>query len=225
MNLQQNKANLPLDDQNYNTVEYPDYFYVGKNKKVKVKDLGFKFASINSFFFDYLKEYHVPCAFIKNHSDNSLVYIKYSSLQFSIKILNACDKRTSKIFKIKEGDLLDLPIFEYHYGDSKDSLISESHLSSFDICSNEDLKIINRICSKVNAVLKAFFERRNETVAEVTCTFGKLDNKIFLVNDFSPMSLKIFSNGNSKKWTDPYRLTTSSEMRKYTDFLFNITSA
>ncbi|MGD8307302.1 MAG: phosphoribosylaminoimidazolesuccinocarboxamide synthase [Ignavibacteria bacterium] len=225
MILQQSKENLPFDEQNYFRVEYSDFFYSTQNKKVKVKDLGKKFASINSFFFDYLKEYHVPCAFIKSHQDNSLVYIKYDELSFSVKILNACDKRTAKIFSLKEGDPLDLPVFEYHYGDNKNSLISESHLTAFDVCSNEDLKVINRICSKVNAVLKAFFERRNETVAEVTCTFGKYEDKIYLVNDFSPMSLKIFTNGNTKKWTDPYRLKTSNEMRKYTDFLFNITSA
>ena len=225
MILQQNKANLPFDEQNYSRVEYSDYFLSSQNKKIKVKDLGKKFASINSFFFDYLKEYHVPCAFIKSHQDNSLVYVKYGELKFSVKILNSCDKRTAKIFSIKEGDSLDLPVFEYHYGNSKNSLISESHLIAFDICSNEDLKVINRICSKVNAVLKAFFERRNETVAEVTCYFGKFENKIYLVNDFSPLSLKIFPNGNSQKWADPYHLNTSNEMRKYTDFLFNITSA
>jgi phosphoribosylaminoimidazole-succinocarboxamide synthase len=225
MILQQNRANLPFDEQNYLTVEYPDYFYADKNKKIKVKDLGKKFVSINSFFLDYLKEYHIPCAYIKNHSDNALVYVKYTKLSFTIKILNACDKRTSRIFLVKEGELLGLPLFEYHYGELKDSIISESHLTAFDLCSNEDLKIINRICSKVNAVLKAFFERRNETVAEVICTFGKFENKIYLVNDFSPLSLKIFTNGDSRKWTNPYQLTTSNEMRKYTDFLFNITSA
>lgn len=225
MILQQNKANLPFDEQNYLRIEYSDYFFSTQNKKIKVKDLGKKFASINSFFFDYLKEYHVPCAFIKNHQDNSLVYVKYSELNFSVKILNSSDKRTAKIFSIKEGDILDLPVFEYHYGNAKNSLISESHLIAFDICSNEDLKVVNRICSKVNAVLKAFFERRNETVAEVTCFFGKFENKIYLINDFSPMSLKIFPDGNTKKWADPYQLKSSNEMRKYTDFLFNITSA
>lgn len=222
---QQFKNNLPFDDQNYLMVEYPDYFFPQQNKKVKVKDLGKKFAAISSFFFDYLKEFHIPCAYVKNHSQNSLVYLKFNQLAFSIKILNTADKRTSKIFSIKEGENLGLPIIEYHYGNYRDSLVSESHLIAFDICTYEDLKIINRICSKVNAVLKAFFERRGEIVAEVTCGFGKYDNKIFLVDDFSPLSLRIFPNGNADKWTNPYSLTTSSEMRRYTDFLFNITNS
>ena len=219
------KINLPLDDQNYLMVEYPDYFYPLQNKKAKVKDLGKKFAAINSFFYDYLKEYHIPCAFIKNYDDRSLIYINFEQLHFSIKILNTADKRTAKIFSVKEGTNLELPIFEYHYGNSKGSIVSESHLIAFDICTYEDLKLINRICSKVNAVLKAFFERRGETIAEVTCSFGKSKNKIYLIDDFSPLSLKIFPNGNVDKWTNPYLLKISGEMRNYTDFLFNITSS
>ena len=220
---QQTLGNLPFDDQNYTVFEFPDYFFPQQNKKVKVKELGQKFAAINSFFYDYLKEFHIPCAYIKNHGTNSLVYLKFKQLNFAIKILNTSDKRTAKIFSIKEGSGLNLPLFEYHYGNSKDSLVSESHLIAFDICTNEDLKLINRICSKINAVLKAFFERRGETVAEITCSFGKYENKLFLVDDFSPLSLKVFPNGNAGKWSNPYSLKTSSEMRKYTDFLFNIT--
>ena len=218
------KNNLPFDDQNYLMVEYPDYFFAAKDKKVNVKHLGQKFVLINSFFYDYLKEYHIPCAYLKDHKKNSLVYLKFRQLPFSIKILNASDKRTAKIFSIREGLPLELPIFEYHFGFSKDSLVSESHLIAFDLCTIEDLKIINRICSKINAVMKAFFERRHETVAEFTCSFGKHDGKIYLIDDFSPFSLKVFPNGNSNGWVNPYSLKTSSEMRKYTDFLLNLTS-
>ncbi len=226
MIFEQFKTTLPFDDQNYLVVEYPDFFYPAKDRKAKVKDLGKKFAAINAFFYDYLKKYHIPCAYVKQTNDNSLVYIKFKELPFSVKILNSVDKRTAKLFAKKEGENLELPVFEYHYGTSKDSIICESHLIAFDLCTNEDLKIINRICSKVNAVLKAFFERRNETVAEVICNFGKYEDKIYLIDDFSPMSLKIFpNNGDDKKWVNPYKLNTSAEMKKYTDYLYNITNA
>lgn len=219
--------NLAFDSQNYQLVEYPDFFSVNSNKKVTVKDLGQKFAAINSFFYDYLKEFHIPCAYIKKHQKNSLMFVKFQQLPFVIKILNSADKRTAKLFSIKEASMLNLPVFEYHVGNSKNSIVSESHLISFDLCKNEDLKIINRICSKVNAVLKSFFERRHETIGEFTCSFGKFESKIYLVDDFTPLSLKIFSNEENSKNNlgNPYSLNTSSEMRKYTDHLHNITSS
>jgi phosphoribosylaminoimidazole-succinocarboxamide synthase len=222
---QQTKTHLPFEDNHHLIVEYPDYFFPVQNKKVKVKDLGQKFAAINSFFYEYLKKYHIPCAYVKSNKNNSLLYLNVQQLPFSVKILNAADKRTAKIFSINEGTKLELPVFEYHYGDSKDSIVSESHLISFEICTNEELKLINRICSKLNAVMNAFFERRGETVSEVTCSFGKCENKIYLVDDFSPLSLKVFTNGKSNNLANPYSLKTSSEMRKYTDFLYNITNS
>jgi phosphoribosylaminoimidazole-succinocarboxamide synthase len=219
------KKDLPLDNSEYIIHEYSDYFQDGGEKKIKTKDLGEKFASINAFFFDYLKEYHIPAAFIKNIEKNKLKFIKYTPFPFLVKILNVTDKRTAKIFGDKEGKVLNLPLYEFHYGDGKDNLISESHLISYNLCSNEDLKLISRICSKINAVLKSFFERRSLLLAEVSCNFGKADEKIYLVDDFTPKSLKVLPLSNESKWSDPYKLTTSSQIKNYTNQLYNIMSA
>ncbi len=219
------KKDLPLDDQNYTLLRYPDFLVADNNRKIKVKDLGSKFASINAFFFDYLKEYHIPISFLKTQNGSSLKFVEHERYPFYIKILNVIDKRTAKIFGKKEGELLNLPVFEIHYPNGKDSLVTESHLITFDVCTNEDLKLMNRICSKVNAVLKFYFERRTALLSEVICCFGKSDEKIYLVDDFTPTSLKIIPQNTDGKWADPYNLNTSADIRKYTDFLLNMTSA
>lgn len=219
------KKDFPLDDQDYLLLKYQDFLIAENNKKIQVKGLGPKFASINAFFFDYLKEYHIPVLFIKTQNGSALKFIKHERFPFFIKILNVIDKRTAKIFGKKEGELLNLPIFEIHYPNGKDSVVTESHLITFDVCTNEDLRLMNRICSKVNAVLKFFFERRNSLLSEITCRFGKSDNKIYLVDDFTPTSIKIIPQNTNGKWISPYNLNTSSEIRRYTDYLLNFTSA
>jgi len=155
---------FPLDSNNYLLIEYPDFITDEKNKKIRVKGLGEKFASINSFFMDYLKEYHIPASYIKNHSKSVLKHISFQKFPFYVKILNIIDKRTAKIFSKREYEPLNLPIFEYHYDNGKDSFVSESHLTAFDFCTYEELRLIGRICSKVNAVLKSFFERRGNEI-------------------------------------------------------------
>lgn len=219
------KRELTLDGQYYTLLYYPDFFTNGGDKKVKVKDLGNKFASINSFFLEYLKEYHIPTGFVKMQDKSSLKFIKHKKFSFSIKILNLIDKRTAKIFSKKEGDSLALPVFEYHYSEGKDTLVTESHLITFDLCTIEELKLINRICSKVNAVMRAFFERRGEMMAEVSCHFGISEGKIYLVDDFTPKSLKIIPNSPDSKWISPYKIDTPATARKYTDHLFNLMSS
>ncbi len=218
------KRDLPLDKQDYFVVEYFDFFTNNGSKKVKVKDLGEKFASINSFFLDYLKEYNIPAGFVKLRDKTSLKFIKHKRFPFLIKILNVVNKKTAEIFDKKEHDFLSLPVFEIHFGHSKDSLISESHLIVFDLCTYEDIKIIYRICSKVNAVLKSYFERRGFYMAEVSCSFGKSEDKIYLVDDFTPQSLKIIPLNKVGKEINPYKFSTSTEIRHYTDHLFNMMS-
>ena len=50
------------------------------------------------------------------------------------------------------------------------------------------------------------------------------EDKVFLIGDFSPASIKIFPKDESVKWTNPYKFTSAAEVRKYTEHLFNIAS-
>jgi phosphoribosylaminoimidazole-succinocarboxamide synthase len=216
---------IPFDGGNYQIVEFLDIFNLNNQKKTRIKDLGQKVASLHSVFFDYLKEFHIPIAYIKKEETNSLKFVKYENLNFSVKILNCADKRTAKIFSLKEGSSLELPVFELHYGNQKESMISESHLITFNLCSTEELKMINRICSKINAVLRSFFERRNFTLAELSCRFGKFEGKVYMTGNFSPDSLKVFPVNEDLKWKDPYKLLTSAHIKGYTDQLIKIISS
>jgi len=224
MITQQHKKKLPVDEQRYQLIEYDDFFFTQTNKKVRAKNLGEKFALINSYFFEYLKGYNIPCEYIKKTGKRNLLFLKFTELPFKVKILNAADKRTSKIFSIKPGTPLELPIYEFHFRNITNSIISESHLISFNICPSDDIKLIQRLCSKINAIVKSFFERRNESIVELTCCFGKFEGKIYLINDFSPLSLKIFKNESDGQLPDPYKLETVAQMKKYTDHLFNLTN-
>ncbi|MDH3267755.1 MAG: hypothetical protein OEM46_02755 [Ignavibacteria bacterium] len=219
-----NKSNLTGSQQDFRLAEYYDYFITQKNNKVTTKNLGEKTALLNKYFFEYIKEYNIPCAYIKKEDKRKLQFLKFDEFPFRIKIINSADARTAKIFSIKAGSLLQLPILEYHYGDLKDSVITESHIISFNLCLYDELKIINRLCSKINAIVKSFFERRGLLLLELTCMFGKFESKIFLIDDFSPLSIKISSGKTEEKLPDPYKIETAAQMKKYSDFLLKLTN-
>lgn len=218
------KENLTGDKPDSMLVEYYDFFITQKNIKVAAKNLGEKTALLNSYFFEYLKGYNIPCAFMKKDDKKKNQVINVVDFRFRVKVLNAADGRTAKIFSIKPGSSLELPILEYHFGDSKESVITESHIISFNLCSYEDLKMINRLCSKINAIIKSFFERRNVSLLELTCRFGKFEGKIYLIDDFSPMSIKIVSGKKEEKLPDPYKIESAAQMNKYSDYLLKLTS-
>ena len=219
------KKNNSIDSQTSREtkiIEYHDYFINQKNKKVTSKNLGEKTAELNSYFFEYVNGYNLASVYVKRESKKSIAFITVEEFPFIVKIINAADTRTSKIFSVKNGSPLQLPIIEYHYGNSKESVIGESHIICFDLCSHEELKLINRICSKLNAIVKSFFERRNISLLELTCRFGKFEGKVLLVEDFSPQSIKIASNNTDDKLPDAYKIETAAQMNKYSDFLLKL---
>ena len=224
MILKHSKKKLQLTDPGQRPLQYEDIFITEKNKKLSIRNLGEKFASIDSYFFDFLKGYNIPCAFLKKEDGRRLLFSDFTELPFKVKILNAADKRNAKIFSIKTGTPLELPVFEYHFGGTKDSVISESHIISFNLCSYEDLKLINRLCSKINVIIKSFFERRNEFLVELTCGFGKFESKIYLIDDFSPLGMKVLQNKPDGKYPVPYKLETAGQMKIYTDHLWKMTN-
>lgn len=217
------KENLAGKDEDLKLIEYHDFFFTLKNVKVAAKNYGEKSALLNSYFFEYLKGYNIPIAFVKKADKGSLQFLRFTEFTFRVKILNSADARTAKIFSVMSGSQLELPIQEYHYGDSKESVITESHIISFNLCSYDELKIINRLCSKINAIVKSFFERRSVSLVELTCTFGKFDGKIYLIGDFSPLSIKIVSSKLDEK-LGPYKIETLAQMKKYTDYLVKLTN-
>ncbi len=225
MQTEVNIKPLPLEGKEFQLIEYNDFVSLNTSKGSKIKSIGDKFAKLNAYFLEYLKGFSIPTSFIKLYNNNSIEYLKTEPFSFYIKILNVIDKRTAKLLDKKEGDDLPFPVFELHLGEGKDTLITESHLIAFDYCKPEDIKIIFRTCSKINAVLKAFFERRNIKFAESACFFGERNGKIYLTGEFTPAKLKLFNLESNGCSTNPYKISKPAELKNYTEFLINLTNA
>jgi len=212
------------DGENLLSLNYGEIITLTGKKTVRIKNINLKFIKINSFFFDFLKGYNLPSGFINLTEGKNMIFQGHTVFPFYIKVLNIIDRRGAKVFGRSEGETLPLPVYELHYGAEKESLTNESQLVSLDMCSVEDLKMMFRIASKVNVVLKSFFERRSSVLAEVKCFFGKQDERIFLVNDFSPQGVKVFAAGEGAKAFNPYKLNNSESIKTYTDYLLNFTT-
>ena len=211
------------EDDDYFLIDYTDDVEINSKEKVKIKNIGSKFTITNSFFLDYLNAYNISTGY-KKVVDNSILINKHYRFPFYVKILNILDKRSAKIFNKQDGAALQIPLMTFHYGNLIDNLITENHLISLELCLLEDIKIMKRICSKVNAVIKSFFERRNTILAEFNCYFGKDDERIFIVDDFTPLSLKILQGNTNGNSVNPYKIKTIEEFKNYSDFIQSLIS-
>lgn len=209
-----------MDELSYSLLEYPD-FIINGGKRIRCKGIGEKFAAINSFFLEYLKGFHIPVALIKQENSNSLRFIKSDNIPFSVKITNNVDKKMALVFNKGLGDQLQLPVFEVLLNSTDETFINESYITAFNLCSIEEFKIINRLCSKINAVLKSYFERRNLVLSRFSCSFSKVDDKILVTGDFTPKGLVISPNDQEVSFPE---LKTAAEIKNYTEYIYNLMS-
>lgn len=201
---------------------YSDTIYTEKNVRKRAKNIGEYFAKLNSFFLEYLEKYNIPTGYLKTVDKNKLVFENLTVFPFNCKISNILDKKHAALFSKNENELLALPYSEFYCLAEQKHLINESHLLSFELATVEDLKIINRICSKVNAVLKSFFERRNFVLGELICYFAKSNEKIVLISDFSPLGIKILPIDGNFLNHKFLKRNNFEDLKLYTEFLLEL---
>lgn len=144
-----------------------------------------------------LQSYYIPTVFVEPNFDQcSAIFKKFIPLPLYVRALNYSEKTLSKIFSYPVYEKLPAPIFEiYHVKDPKFTL-NEYHLLSFKLLSLDDSRQIYKLSSKINAILKSYFERRDYDLVELYLEFGKYNNQITLatVFQFNSFVLKPISN-------------------------------
>lgn len=204
---------------------FSDSIHSSNGTRIRFKQLGEKFAAIESYFFTYLSEYNIPTSFQRQSDETTLQLSVQQRLPFTVRVLNNADTVIAKVFDVEEGFSLKVPITEFYVESHPDLPISESHIVSFDVCSVNQLKLMNRICSKINAVLKFYFERRSALLTEVILQFGLHGDKVLLYGDLTPLSMKVISKENGRSQMNPYLMDTTKDVKKYTEYLYKLTNS
>src|SRR5712692_804177 len=170
-------------------------------KKTKVKIIGTLKNDISSYLFEYLEGFHIPTHFVKRVSDTEMMVKRLEIIPIIIKIFNVAVGQMSKRFFVKEGSSLTFPIIEHFYKntDLGNPWINEFHVYAFNLASPEEFRILNRLASKVNAVLRAFCERREMILAAAMLEFGRHKGQIILGDELSPATLTFWDRPHGSK--------------------------
>ena len=170
-------------------------------KKGKIKGKGAINCQISSFLFKYLDSYHVPNHFIEKISDNEMLVKRVEIIPIEVVMRNIASGSLTKRFGIKEGKVLEYPILEHYLKDDKrhDPFINEHHAYAFNYATPDEMKTIERISSKVNAILKSFFQRRGIKLVDFKLEFGRFKGKILLADEISPDTCRFWDAETNKK--------------------------
>jgi len=191
---------------------FDDFFVIDSKTRKKIKDYGEFSAKVSSFFYEYVKEYHIPVAFENIQGTGNLKMVPTEEFPVYIKILNTSNHNFSKMFALGKNTPLQIPVFENYLSADSNYQLNEHHIISFGILPLADFKMIGRIATKVNVILKSYFERRNLLLSEMTCTFGRSGDKIVLLGKFSPDSFKLLPKDEPE---NEFVLSTPTSIKKY----------
>lgn len=170
-------------------------------KKSKVIGKGEANCSISSILFNYLSSYHVPNHFLKRLSPTDQLVKRVNMIPIEVVMRNVATGSLVKRLPFEEKKRLDYPIFELYLKDDSlgDPLINEYHAHALNLCRPEDIRAMFRMTAKINAILKAFLERRSLVLIDFKLEFGWHKKEIILADEISPDTCRIWDKETDKK--------------------------
>ncbi len=160
---------------------------------------------ISIFLLGYLGGYNIPTCLLEKTGPEA-EFRSLTMIPLEVSVWNTATREYSKRLGLKDGYELTFPVIEHHHKrpDLGNPLLNEFHTYSLRIATPEQLRMINRLASKTNIVLRSFFERRELRLDKLGLEFGLFEDQIMVGNEISPRTsiftdMKKHVNGRKDK--------------------------
>ncbi|MBC8277397.1 MAG: phosphoribosylaminoimidazolesuccinocarboxamide synthase [FCB group bacterium] len=156
---------------------------------------------MSAHLFEYLESYHVPTHFVQSVSATEMLVKNLEMIPIEMVMRNISTGSLVKRYGYKDGVELTYPVMEQFLKDDSrhDPMINETHAYAFGLCTPDQMRTMQRITSKVNAVLRSFFDRRGLILVDFKLEFGHAEGDIFLADEISGDSCRIWDKKTGKK--------------------------
>lgn len=164
-------------------------------KKAKFKNKGQYRKGITEAIFSYLQGYNIPTHFSRKISETEISAKKLNMIPIVVVVRNIVAGSLARRFKLKPGMELKYPVIEYYLNleGLNMPMILESHAYALEYTTPEEMKHIARLVLKINAVLKAFMERRSLKLVDYKLEFGRFHRQIYLADEITPDTCRIWA--------------------------------
>jgi len=151
-------------------------------------------CKISSIVFNYLIENGIETHLVKNISDHEQLVKKTKVFPLEVVLRNITAGSLVKKFAIKEGTRLEEPIIEFYYKSDAldDPFINDSQVHALKIADKTEIEFIKEMTLKINQLLIPFFNKCNFDLVDFKLEFGKINDKIILVDEFSPDNCRLW---------------------------------
>lgn len=190
------------DDPKYLLMEFKDDISAFDGAKKSAFERKGEFNNmISAYLFEYLENYNIPTQFVQMVSSNSMLVKNLKMIPVEVVLRNIAAGSLCKRYGTEEGVVLSYPILELYLKDDSrhDPMMNETHAYAFGLCTPEQMRTVTRIASKVNAIFKSFFDRRELTLVDFKLEFGTTEGEVYLGDEISGDTCRIWDKKTGKK--------------------------
>ena len=119
--------------------------------------------------FEMLHEEGIKTHYINSLSEREMLVKKVDILQLEVIVRNITAGSFCKRVGMKEGIILEEPIFELCYKEDSygDPMINEDHAVAMKLATREEIALIKTETLKINELMKDFYSKRNINIVQL----------------------------------------------------------
>ncbi|WP_125761126.1 phosphoribosylaminoimidazolesuccinocarboxamide synthase [Companilactobacillus hulinensis] len=165
----------------------------GKRKEI-IPGKGVLNCRISTLVFDYLIDNGIETHVIQNISDHEQLIKKTEVIPLEVVLRNRVSGSFAKKFDLIDGETLEEPVIEFYFKSDKlgDPFINDSQVLSLHIATQSEIDFVKQQTLKINKLLIPFFSKANLDLIDFKLEFGRIDDKIILVDEFSPDNCRLW---------------------------------
>lgn len=195
-------------------------------KKESIASKGVLNNYITSIIFEMLEKNQIKTHFVQRLNDREQLCEKVEIIPLEVIVRNIVTGSMSKRLGLKDGYIPKTTVFEFCYKDDSlgDPLINSYHAVALGIITFEEVEQILKLTSKINDLLKEFFNKINVNLIDFKIEFGKnKDGEIILADEISPDSCRLWDIHTGEKLDkDLFRKNLGDIKQAYSEILSRI---
>ena len=143
---------------------------------------------ISETFFRLVEREGVPTHFVERLNEREMLVKKLQIIPVETVVRNIIAGSLAKRLGLEEGKTLRQPILEYFYKSDPldDPMINASIAIALDMATPEELRRVDELALKVNAVLRTFLESKGLLLVDMKLEFGRHHGQILLGDEICP---------------------------------------
>lgn len=170
-------------------------------KKGTIASKGVVNNQISETFFRLLESQGVPTHLVERLSDREMLVKKLEIIPVETVVRNLIAGGLAKRLGLEEGRDLARPILEYFYKSDAldDPMVSPSTPLALGWATEAELKRIDELALKVNAILKSFLDERGILLVDMKLEFGRHKGQVLLGDEICPDTCRYWDKETRKK--------------------------